>query len=71
MDIKDILKAARQQGWREQPTKKGVMLYPPYTTKDGVLIHFTPSDRRAMANTLAQLRRSGFVWPWPPAKGQR
>ena len=30
----------------------------------------TPSDWRALKNLLAQLKRQGFIWPWPPQKGK-
>lgn len=61
---KRILKAAREQGWREEEKKKGLMLYPPDKTKSPVMVHKTPSDHRALANTLAEMKRQGFMWPW-------
>lgn len=64
-----VLKAAGEQGWRVESTKKGFRLLPPDPSKSAVAIHRTPSDHRAMKNTIAQMRRSGFVWPWPPPKG--
>lgn len=63
--ITAILEAAADQGWRLEQTKKGFMLYPPDKSKPGVLVHMTPSDHRAFKNMVAQLRRSGLIWPHP------
>lgn len=70
-DWKKVLKAAKEQGWVEQEVKKGARLVPPDPNKDMVVIHKTPSDVRAIRNTIAEMRRQGFVWPWPPGKGNR
>lgn len=64
--MKKVVEAAQQQGWRTDITKKGVMLYSP-DGKTQALIHHTPSDHRDRANTISNLRRGGFIWPWPPA----
>ncbi len=69
MDYRDIERAATQQGWRIEPKRRGVMFLPADRTKAAVMWHRTPSDRRALANFLAELKRSGFIWPWPPRKG--
>ncbi|MBI4277506.1 MAG: hypothetical protein HY660_03530 [Armatimonadetes bacterium] len=63
--IKDIEKAAREQGWRVEPTRKGLQFIPPETEKQIVQWHGTPSDVRAIRNFLAALKRQGFIWPWP------
>lgn len=57
---KKLLRTLEAEGWTMKPTKKGYMLYPPDKTKDPVTVHKTYSDRRAWANTIADLRRSGF-----------
>lgn len=67
-DWEEIQGAALEQGWRVEKIKKGVRLVPPDPSKPMVVIHRTPSDHRALKNTIAQMRRSGFVWPWPPRK---
>lgn len=56
-----LVKLAKGQGWRVEPSKKGWKLYPEDKTKPVVLIHRTPSDHRWFANTVSQLRRSGLV----------
>lgn len=56
-----LLDELEAQGWELKPSKKGLMAYPPDKTKPPVSIHKTPSDVRAWANQLAQLRRSGFI----------
>lgn len=70
MDWKSIERAATEQGWRKEPTKKGFRMLPPDPSKPAVQVHQTPSDRRALANTLAEMKRSGLVWPWPPKRGE-
>lgn len=68
MDMRDIERAAREQGWRVERTAKGhVRFVPPDPTMPIVVASGTPGDRRAIRNLLAALRRSGLVWPWPPA----
>ena len=62
-DFKKILREAERQGWRSRETTKGLMLFPPDTSKSPVAIHRTPSDHRALANVLAQMRQRGFRWP--------
>ena len=59
-EVRRLVKAAEGwPGWRVETTKAGWMLYPPDKSQSGVLIHGTPSDRRAWANTIALLRRRG------------
>ena len=65
MDLGDLERAALQQGWRTEQTTHGVMLYPPDRSLSGVLVHRRPTEQ-ALKKTLSQLRRRGFVWPWPP-----
>lgn len=50
------------QGFAIRETKKGFFAIAPDSSKGMVLIHNTESDRRAEKNTLARLRRAGFVW---------
>lgn len=66
-EMKAIRKALAAQGWRIEPRKGGHdMAYPPDRSKPGVALPGTPSGPRWHKNLIAQLRRSGFVWPWPP-----
>lgn len=61
-DVKKLLSAAQAQGWRVELGKRGhLKLYAP----DGVGIvtmSGTPSDSRAMNNTIARMRQYGFEW---------
>lgn len=58
--IRNLIAAAEKwPGWRVEEKKSGWMIYPPDKTQPGVLIHKTPSDHRAWANTVAQLKRVG------------
>lgn len=70
-DIRDIVKAAEEQGFRVERTKKGHwVFYSPDTTKKPVYHSGTPGDRRAIDNLLAELRRAGLTWP-PRGKGKK
>ena len=72
MDIRKIEKAAREQGWGVWKTKKGHRKFvPPDQTKQVVIGYGTPGDQRAIKNLLANLKRQGFTWPWPPPKRER
>jgi hypothetical protein len=44
---------------------------PPDATKQIVIGSGTPGDQRAIKNLLANLKRQGFIWPWPPPKGKQ
>jgi hypothetical protein len=67
MDLRNLERAAREQGWRTEKTTRGHLRWiPPDREKPIVIGSGTPGDRRAINNFLAQLRRSGFIWPWPP-----
>lgn len=65
MRLRDILKAAREQGWRHEETATGYMLYPPDPEQTPVTVgrNAIEGDGRAHQNTLADLRRAGFVVP--------
>jgi hypothetical protein len=67
MDFKDLAAALRVQGWTVDKLSSGhFRAQPPDPTKS--LVHFsTGSDPRSIKNTIADLRRAGFVWP-PPEK---
>lgn len=61
---KRLIEAAEEQGWRVDRTTDGWQLKAP----DGVFIetiHGTPSDWRAIRNSISRMRRSGLVWPPP------
>lgn len=60
-DTAKLVKALRAQGWEVEKTRGGHWkAIPPDKTQD--IVHFasTPSDHRALRNTVAQLRKSGF-----------
>ncbi|WP_311478373.1 hypothetical protein [uncultured Gulosibacter sp.] len=59
-ELKKLIRNLEDQGWTVKQKKSGYMLYPPDITKNPVMIHLTASDRRAWANMLAELRRSGY-----------
>lgn len=59
--VKKLVKSLKSQGWRIESTKKGIMAFPPDKSKNPVAIHLTNSDHRWYANTIAQLRRSGYT----------
>jgi len=64
MDLRDIEKAAKEQGFKVGRTKKGHPVFtPPDPSKDIVVGSGTPSDVRSIRNLLAKLRQAGLVWP--------
>lgn len=69
MDWNQVIRTAKDQGWIVESTGHGgaVRLTPPDPDKEMVQLASTPSDVRAIRNTLAIMRRQGFIWP-PPSK---
>ena len=66
-DLRQIIKAAESQGWNVKMGTNGHWRFtPPDPTKPIVRAAGTPSDHRWKPNLIGQLRRSGFIWPWPP-----
>lgn len=65
MDIRDIVTAAEEQGFRVERTSKGHWAFwPPDKAQGPVYFSGTPSDQRAIRNLIGKLRRAGFIWPW-------
>lgn len=59
-EVGKLIRGAKKwPGWRIEETRKGWMLYPPDKALGQVLVHKSPSDRRAWANILSQLRQRG------------
>lgn len=59
--LKDLWAQLEAQGFTRRDTKKGSFAVPPNPDLPMVLVHRTESDSRADRNTLARLKRSGFV----------
>lgn len=68
-ECKDIITAAKEQGWRFKPAAKSghAYLVPPQGVPVG--ISSSPSDTHFRYQIIRLMRRSGFVWPWPPQDG--
>jgi hypothetical protein len=65
MDLRDVVRAAQEQGFRVGRTEKGHwVFYSPDTTFSPVYFSGTPSDQRAIKNLIGKLRQAGLVWPW-------
>lgn len=62
-DIDSIVAALDDQGWHIERKGGKRMAYPPDRSKSPVLLPDTPGGGRWRQNLIAQLRRSGFVWP--------
>lgn len=63
-DVREVLQALRAQGWRvDRTARRHLRARPPGRDRPIVITGGTPSDCRALANWIAQLRRSGFEWP--------
>ena len=68
-DRGQLRQAIRDQGWEIEETKSGFFAVPP--TGDRIAWHNSPSDRRSDDNTMSEMRRHGFVWPWDKAAKAR
>ena len=65
MDLRDIERAAREQGWRVGRTHKGhPVFYAPKLDVAPIVTSGTPSDQRALKNLVGRVRAAGLVWPW-------
>lgn len=65
MNLRNVRKAAREQGWTEKPTRDGWFWISP----DGLLkvaVHRDPPEHSLM-KAVGRMRRHGFQWP-PPKK---
>lgn len=70
LTLRDIAKAARDQGWREDKTSKGHPRFtPPNLTKKPCTFSGTPGDQRAIRNFVTCMKHSGLIWP-PRGKGR-
>jgi len=58
-DIRKLVQEAERQGWRIEDRGKLWLCKSPNGTMI-VTVHKTPSDRRAIHNTLSLLRKGGF-----------
>lgn len=63
-DMAQFLAEAERQGFVALDRTRGVMYLAPNGV-DKVMVHRTPSDRRAFLNMIAAFRRAGMVWPAP------
>lgn len=64
MKARDIVEAARRQGWTVSQTKRGhIKLVPADPDMPIVIGSGTPGDYRAVRNLLALARRSGLRYP--------
>jgi hypothetical protein len=65
MNIRDVVSAAEDQGFRVSKTQRGHWQFlPPDRSIAPIFFSGTPSDQRAILNLLGKLRRAGFIWPW-------
>lgn len=65
MDLRDIERAAIDQGWKVDRTAKGHPRFtPPDPNQDIIIGSGTPSDVRAIRNLLARLKRAGLMYPY-------
>lgn len=69
MDLRQIERAAKDQGWSVERTTKGHPRFvPPDPAGQACVFSGTPGDVRAIKNFVAQLRAQGFIWPWSAAQ---
>jgi predicted lactoylglutathione lyase len=60
-EVKELVKAAKKQGWRVKRITNGYMLYDP-SGHHSETVHMTPSDRRGLRRSLSRVRGYGFKW---------
>ena len=60
-EVRELVKAAKKQGWRVKETKKGYLLFDS-SGRHKELLHKTPSDPRGLRDSLSRMRRFGFKW---------
>lgn len=60
-EVKELVRAAKRQGWRVKRTTKGYLLFDP-TGECMELLHMTPSNPRWRRHSLSQMRQYGFKW---------
>jgi len=62
---REIEKAAREQGWRVERTKRGhPVFYHPDPKVSPIYGSGTPGDQASIRNLLAKLKTAGLIWPW-------
>jgi hypothetical protein len=59
-EFTELLRAIGAQGGTIKRVRSGYQVFAPNGI-DIVALHGTPSDRRALANAAAELRRAGFT----------
>jgi hypothetical protein len=59
-EFNELLRAVKAQGGTIKKIKSGCQVFAANGI-DIVTVHGTPSDRRALANAVAELRRAGFT----------
>ena len=60
-EIKVLIKALEDQGWRVEQTRGGhYKAWPPEKSRKMVTMPATPSDHRSMKNTIRDLKHSGY-----------
>jgi hypothetical protein len=59
-EFTELLRAVEAQGGTIKKIKGGCQIFA-LNGIDIVTVHGTPSDRRALANAVAELRRAGFT----------
>ena len=64
-DLRKLLKALEDQGFTVRLSTKGHYLVDKPSGVRICVIAGTTGDVRSLANAIARLRRSGFVWPPP------
>jgi hypothetical protein len=61
-ELKEVAKAAKDQGWRVKETKNGHFWFFAPDGVNKVLAAGTSGGGRGMGNLVAKLRSYGFVW---------
>lgn len=66
--VRQLARLAQDHGWTVRRSGSGHFKFIPPNGERAVTVPATPSDKRSLANSIAQLRRAGLPIP---RKGQR
>jgi hypothetical protein len=64
-NLADVFTACREQGFSVERTHHHIRIVPPNPEMNIVVHSATSGDWNARTLFIAELKRNGFIWPWP------
>jgi predicted RNA binding protein YcfA (HicA-like mRNA interferase family) len=62
-EINRLIRVLEDQGFTAEKTRKGHWLVRSPEGRVIATLAATPSDHRSIINSIARLRKAGFIWP--------